>query len=210
VDIISISFGFRETVENSINDLIDLAYSKGKVIFAAACNDGGRDLVSYPANHNLVFSVRALDGNGRDASFNPFATEDDPNFCMLGTSLLSTWPTKFGTSPESTTNKGIKERTFSKVQCMTNYMDGTSFATPLTAALIANVYSYYRQYGTRMYPMQPRPKLECFQDVKKVLKTMSERQAPYSLLTPWKRPNIFCRYNDVGIDWPLMHALMSN
>jgi hypothetical protein len=208
VDIISISFGFRENFKNSIDDLIDLAYGKGKIIFAAACNDGGRDLVSYPANHELVISIRALDGNGREASFNPFATKNDPNFCMLGTNILSTWPTKLGPSPESTTHRGIKERPISRVQCMTNFMDGTSFATPLTAALIANIYSYYREHGPKIFPSEPRPKLEVFQNVKKVLIAMSEERGEHLLLSPWKEPNIFCGYNEDGINWQLKHALV--
>ena len=211
VDMISISFGLHERNFDMIDPWIREADHKKILIFASACNDGNREAVSYPANDRSVFSVRAVDGNNKLTGFSPDPTKREYNFAILGTNLESTWPTRL-TSPLSTADQGPKIRSISGFACATNYMTGTSFAAPLMAALIANVYAYYRENYNKVWEgagMAHRPKLECFVGVQKVLKAMTIQVNECRVIAPWRKG--FASYGDESGDdniyYPLKQAL---
>lgn len=85
------------------------------------------------------------------------------------------------------------------MKCMTNYMAGTSFATPLAAALIANVFSYYCEHQSRVfhnYLDRTTYKSKCFTGVRKVLTKMSEEVGEFMVISPWKKSNHFANYVD--------------
>jgi hypothetical protein len=199
VDLISLSMGMTYKHKADVDKAIANAESKNVVIFASACNDGERKGISYPADHRSVFCVGAVKGYGSKSDFAPRGTRRKNVFCILGENILSTWPTKLGPAPGATEDVGVFVRPFSseKINCMTNYMTGTSFATPLMVALIANLYAYYREHEDNIWKdiqYDYLTKLCSFDGVEKLLYTMSETQGNDSVIAPWKDPIIFFTY----------------
>lgn len=172
------------------------------IILAAACNEGGREPVPYPANHTRVFSIRALTGYNKDADFSAFTDSWDANFSILGTHVLSTWPTQLY-NPKTVGSQdldGPEIREFgeegSKVKCVTHYMNGTSFAAPLAAALLANVFAYHREHKKDIAPDPSMEddytfQLQRFESVMKLLKAMSLVAGAVHILTPWRQGSNF-------------------
>lgn len=99
-------------------DAINYAYAEGCGVVAAAGNSGGdypfQDL--YPAAYDHVFSVAAVDGNGNNADFSDFNTHVDVS--APGVDVTST-----------VTGNGY----------VTSGADGTSFASPNAAGVVALV-----------------------------------------------------------------------
>lgn len=127
VDIINMSFGFHkyETKLLPILTAIRAARDKGVVIFAAAGNDGGNKRVFWPAalhdGGNLI-RVNSSDGNGSPSGFNP-DPEVGRKICTLGEGVPSCEPDP-------------------KDQSQMLYRSGTSFATPIAAAIAAIVLGF--------------------------------------------------------------------
>jgi hypothetical protein len=65
------SFGLSNEDDPAIRYRIREAYHRDIIMFAAACNEGGRSGVSYPASDRNVFCIRAFDDMGNWAEFNP-------------------------------------------------------------------------------------------------------------------------------------------
>lgn len=188
-------------LRGKMDDLITQAFAnkeKKTVIFAAACNEGGRRPVPYPANHHLVFTIHALTGYGKPAEFSPYGDPFKPNFSILGTDILSTWPTKLQDPNivDLHAKTGPRVRNIDGVTCMTRYMSGTSFAAPLAAALVANVFAYYIEHRTQIVPKWDRSnahlyRVQTFDGVRKVLLRMSSRRKEGYDIMPWSQENDF-------------------
>lgn len=94
-----------------------------KLIFAAASNTGGNGSRPWPASHPGVFCIHATDERGvTNPRMNPTALGNVDNFATLGDKIESYW--------------GGKRRCIS----------GTSFATPIAAAIAANVLDFARRH----------------------------------------------------------------
>jgi len=115
VKVISMSIGTTyesALLQSAIND----AWAAGKVIVAAACNSN-TDNLHYPAAHNNVLSVAAINKSGEKASFSNYGTWVDVS--AYGTGIYSTY----------------FDDTYA-------YMSGTSMACPLVAGCVALLFSY--------------------------------------------------------------------
>lgn len=119
VDIISMSFGL-DSQDTEIDDAIDAACAKNISIFAAASNSGGNRDRAYPANRIGVICIHASDGYGNDGGISPTPLEEGRNFSTLGIRIFSKWK---------------KTKT-----CVS----GTSYATPIAAAIFANILEFAR------------------------------------------------------------------
>ncbi|KAK4206459.1 hypothetical protein QBC37DRAFT_300762 [Rhypophila decipiens] len=119
VDIISMSWGFHD--ESSGADRLDTAIDRVKVdklMFAAASNKGGNQKRSKPALKANVICVHACDGMGNKGDMNPNPIKKGDNFAFLGVKVRSEWKKK------------------------PVYKSGTSFATPIAAAIAANILEF--------------------------------------------------------------------
>lgn len=97
-----------------------------KLIFAAASNTGANGSRSWPASQRGVFCIHATNERGvANPGLNPVALSHQDNFATLGDTVRSHWD--------------------GKSRCIS----GTSFATPVAAAVAANVLEFARQHLAR-------------------------------------------------------------
>lgn len=115
-------FGLEPDNRNvDIDKAISYALKANTTIFAAATNNGGNKPRAYPANkRNGVICIHASDGRGNDGGISPSPESRKDNFSTSGVSIESKW-------------KGRKV-----------LKSGTSFATPIAAALAADVLEFAR------------------------------------------------------------------
>ncbi|KAM0544220.1 hypothetical protein ACHAPJ_011909 [Fusarium lateritium] len=112
--IISMSFGFDEE-DDLIETAIDNAIGSGKLIIAAASNNGGRAERARPARRDGVMCIHATDGKGNKGKMNPSPLPNKDNFATLGVAVPLRW-------------KGGQA-----------WKSGTSFAVPIAAGIAAGV-----------------------------------------------------------------------
>lgn len=114
------SFGL-DSRDTEIDKAIRAAVNANISIFAAAANDGGNRPRAYPANKSHgILCIHASDGMGNDGGISPTPMKKRDNFTTLGISIPSRWKKK------------------------PVYISGTSFATPIAAALAADVLEFAR------------------------------------------------------------------
>lgn len=168
VNIISMSFGLQYgTRDREIDSAIQAAYKDNITMFAAAANSGGNKNRAYPSDRGSgVICVHASDGLGNDGGISPSPKVNADNFSTLGISIPSKW-------------KGDDV-----------FKSGTSYATPIAAALAANVLEFARhRCDLDEYEQEL---LYEFDGVCKVLKLMAEERQGYSYIMPhhlWNNEN---------------------
>ncbi|OCK87154.1 subtilisin-like protein, partial [Cenococcum geophilum 1.58] len=120
-DIINMSFGLRVTHIQELDDQIARLVGARKLVFAAASNTGGNGSRSWPATQPGVFCIHAMNEFATDVpGMNPTPLEMEHNFAVLGHEIESHWDGK-------------------KIS-----ISGTSFASPIAAAIAANVLEFTR------------------------------------------------------------------
>ncbi|KAF3910745.1 Subtilisin [Orbilia brochopaga] len=182
VDILSLSFGFPkyDDVLKPINDAIRNARSNGVIIFAAAGNEGGNASVFWPASlHETgdVIRINSSDGKGSPSSFNP-----DPEIgrwiCTLGQAVPSC-------------QADLRARPDGHPQVI--YRSGSSFATPIAAAIAAiilGVMDHIDESRYSQYLLDLRPRLRTRLGMEKVLcgtcvQQVGHGRLSHIYLTPW-------------------------
>ena len=174
----TLSFGFPryDAVLAPISDAIRQARTNGVIIFAAAGNEGGNAGVFWPASMHAtgdVIRVNASDGRGAPSNTNP-----GPGICTLGQGVPSCEPdTRSGTDGES------------KVV----HRSGSSFATPIAAAIAAIVLGVMDGVNEEDYPeylVTLRPRLRTWLGMATVLCETCVQQGGnkglgYFYITPW-------------------------
>jgi subtilisin family serine protease len=129
VDIITMSFGLEEEHGGMQKAIIE-AYSKNILMFAAASNEGGNRIVTYPARKEQVICIYATDGKGEPYRSNPTPIGNSYRFATLGEGVKSAWP------------KGLKKGVAPEQR-----MTGTSFATPIAAGIAACLLEFALVHG---------------------------------------------------------------
>lgn len=159
VDILSLSFGLPNG-DAAIQEAIDQAVARNKIVFAAASNDGSNTARAYPASHDRVIAVHSADGLGNRSSFNPTPVEHDDNFCVVGEQLEGAWP-----------GGGVRR------------MSGTSFAVPVSISIASFMIGYIRKNGHDQEKwLVP---LLSYEGVRAIFQILSERRdRGYDLVNP--------------------------
>ncbi|KAM5347454.1 hypothetical protein ACJ41O_010459 [Fusarium nematophilum] len=123
VDMIIMSFGFSETIP-LIQDAMERAskVEKPPLFFAATRNDGAHKSMAWPARDSSVIGISSTAGDGDASAFNPPEEDAHPILYAFGEGV----PVKVAAPG---TPKGY----------ITKHVSGTSYATPVAAALAANL-----------------------------------------------------------------------
>ena len=171
----TLSFGFPryDAVLAPISDAIHQARIRGVVIFAAAGNEGGNAGGFWPASlHKTgdVIRVNASDGMGAPSNMNP-----GPGICTLGQGVPSCEPNKKSRTPKVV------------------HRSGSSFATPIAAAIAAIVLGVMDGVNEKDYPedlVMLRPRLRTWLGMATVLcETCVQQEGNKALghfyITPW-------------------------
>ncbi|SCO30847.1 related to thermostable alkaline protease precursor [Fusarium fujikuroi] len=122
-DIINLSFGLGQRCPSPrLKEVLSKLVLDRKLIFAAASNSGGNRSRPWPANHPGVFCIHATDERAvTNLKMNPTPLYGDDNFATLGENIESYWN--------------------GEMRCIS----GTSFATPIAAAMTANILEFARR-----------------------------------------------------------------
>jgi subtilisin family serine protease len=88
-DFISMSLGSPNNIK-ILEDAVNYAYQKGKIIFCAAGNAGEASEIMYPANYDSVISIGAIDENLERTSFT--CSGDNLDFLAPGHNILGCIP----------------------------------------------------------------------------------------------------------------------
>lgn len=156
--IISMSFGFEDENE-LINDALDRAVEAGKLIFAAASNNGGISGRARPARSEDVICVHATDGKGNKGGMNPTEIDNRDNFATLGVAVPSQWK---GT--------GV-------------WKSGTSFATPIAAGFAADVLEFANHRCINLKPGKQKL-LHKKRGMQAIFGKMAEKRDRYDFIHP--------------------------
>lgn len=134
-------------------DALNEAERKNVIILAAAGNAGNQSSISYPASKKGIFKIFAADAFGKWAPFTTPPPKDhrSESFFILGCGVISTWPSHLQNKAKSDRLELIcctKGHQYSETRCgdrcdIRTAMSGSSFATPIAAALVALIYQFY-------------------------------------------------------------------
>lgn len=161
--IISMSFGFEDE-DYLIEDVIDNALDAGKLIVAAASNNGGLSGRSRPARKQGVICIHATDGKGNKGSMNPSPIAKDDNFATLGVAVPCKW-------------KGEDV-----------WKSGTSFAVPIAVGFAASVLEFAKCRCTKLNPRKMK-NLHRKAGMQMIFRKMAEKRDGYDFIHPvrlWK------------------------
>ncbi|KAF9772458.1 hypothetical protein IL306_009843 [Fusarium sp. DS 682] len=115
--IISISFGYEDD-DYLIEMALQKAIHSGKLIIAAASNNGGISGRTRPARREGVLCIHATDGKGNKGKMNPSPLSKSDNFATLSVAVPLTW-------------KGAAV-----------WKSGTSFSVPIAVGFAADVLEF--------------------------------------------------------------------
>lgn len=167
VDIINMSFGWPYDDDHDVRSSLRFARDSGVHILASTSNEGllgpPHDIM-YPARDQNVIAIDAADGLGEyaptSASSLPGAGGWEKRFSALGLGLTSPHTTKL--------------------------WNGSSFACPVAAGVVASVLEFARQPPLRNSP-SVQSHLRTMSGITSILRTMSEKKGPgeFKFLLPW-------------------------
>ncbi|KAK3361553.1 hypothetical protein B0T24DRAFT_684592 [Lasiosphaeria ovina] len=160
-DIINLSFGLTEAAKSKIGPVIQRLVLRGKLIFAAASNSGGNGRRAHPANEKGVFAIHATKEDGSSPiNLNPPRDEARNNFATLGCRIPSRWK-----------GKNV-------------LITGTSFASPVAAAIAANTLDFVQRSPSHL---QSNPRYFFgYRGMNQLMGAMSSRIGDYDYVRPWK------------------------
>jgi hypothetical protein len=200
IDILNLSFGFADPDEPNLEPLrsaLQYIHTVDRVlVLAAARNDGGNAGVMWPASEaSCAICINSSDGDGNPSYFNP--TQRSPKFCTLGEGFELRL-TKDQIERAKTTRKDPFEVTSNRTE------SGTSFATPIAAALVAMILQFAdsnaeaegltKQEKHRLRKLRTHPgMMQVFKE--KCVQSSLATRGDFYYLAPWffslKRTNIY-------------------
>ncbi|OTB13976.1 hypothetical protein K445DRAFT_368160 [Daldinia sp. EC12] len=160
-DIIVMSFGLGQAPIPVLQALISNLVRQNKLIFAPASNSGGNEERAFPAREPGVFAIHVSDGHGNKAGINPNPAKEGFNFSTLGNAIDSMWE-----------GKEI-------------YITGSSFATPIAAAIAANALEFIKHTLTKEGDNPGY--FYNYQGMEALFDCLSNERDRYNYVKPWRK-----------------------
>lgn len=161
-DIINLSFSLGLQAHPEVEPVIKDLISRQKLIFAAASNEGPLGARMWPANRHGVFAIHATNDSGDyNTTLNPGIKSHGDNFAVFGSQVQSYWDGKHRS------------------------ITGTSFASPVAAAIAANVLEIAR----RTLPESLAKGLTRYSTMRGLFRdhmSMNNMDGVYHVVTPWE------------------------
>ncbi|PGG96934.1 hypothetical protein GX51_07582 [Blastomyces parvus] len=175
-DIMSMSFGFDRKTEY-LEKAINLATSKQIIILAAAGNSGNHQQPQYPADEDRVFKIFVTDHLGYKADSCPPLTDPRYSFGALGSDIESIWPLRI--EPPAVSTRSTTDAPWTR-------MSGSSFSTPVAAAIVAIIFQFYYECDRVIDVGEKFPDLKTIHAVRAILESMSRKSEDhkYNYLMP--------------------------
>lgn len=210
------SFGSDDMLPE-IRNAIEKALRRNVIVLAAAGNSGNCRSLPYPADEDGVFKIFAANTSGYTAKFTPptDVRNPDQSYFILGCGIVSTWPSCLqkkseadGLNPTCYNKKAGHKHSEGGCDIRT-VMSGTSFATPIAAALVAIIYQFYdanKSLESRVCLRHgSEDRFKTPKAVRAIFKKMSRTSlsAPYNFLEPARGKDdyfYFRPYNHLGLD----------
>ncbi|KAK1237866.1 hypothetical protein MKX08_002445, partial [Trichoderma sp. CBMAI-0020] len=157
-DIIVLSFWLDKTpnIQSSIKNFVE----SGKIMFAAASNGGGNKSRAFLASQDGVSCILISDGKGNKVGINPAPWRRD-NFSMLGNVIDLKWD-------------GGEV-----------YINGSSLATPVAAAIASNALEFIRHNLAGESDIAKQ--FYTSRGMKELFRCLSDHIDGYDYVKPWKR-----------------------
>ena len=132
VDIISMSFGWKDDSDEKLRAVVERARANKVLLFAATSNGGNRsrDGIAYPARAADIFGIDAAEVHGKPSRFNPVDMSRSQRLTALGELVRSSYPANL---PIEESEPGSRR------------MIGTSSATPIAAGIAGLILEFARQ-----------------------------------------------------------------
>lgn len=137
---------------------LEKAVQAGKLVIAAASNNGGRSGRARPARHEDVICIHATDGDGNKGGMNPSPLAKADNFATLGVAVPSRWG-----------NEDV-------------WKSGTSFAVPIAVGFAADVLAFAKK-RCNLTPRKMKT-LHQKRGMQAVFREMSQRRDGYDFIHP--------------------------
>ncbi|EAQ91095.1 hypothetical protein CHGG_03030 [Chaetomium globosum CBS 148.51] len=149
--------GFQEE-HDPIEEAVDKAIDAGKLIIAAASNNGGLSGRARPARHEGVICIHATDGRGNKGGMNPSPLPNRNNFATLGVAVRCLWKGKV-------------------------WKSGTSFAVPIAAGFAADIMEFARCRCTNLKSRKLK-KLQRKDGMRAIFERMEKLRDGYDFIAP--------------------------
>lgn len=182
-DLINLSFGLGPADSHVIRPYIKRVVENNKLVFAAASNTGALGKRAFPASQEGVFAIHALRADGSSpGSINPPPESRKDNFATLGFGIPS-W------------SKGSHI-----------LIKGTSHATPIAAAIAANILEFV-QRADQGYQLDINH-FRTYDGMRRLLSllTVSSGSSSYTYIQPWK-DGMFDSETDIRLMWKKLRNL---
>jgi hypothetical protein len=153
-----------------------------RIVFAASGNFGCLRPPAFPANQDGVICIHAVSGIGAESKGNPKAKPEDRLSAL-----------------------GMKIQSWNKSQKKAVWISGSSFATPIAAAIAANMLQFARQRMGLALDSYEWKHLRSGKGMRDVLRLMEAEGHHYSCLQPWQFH--FKDFEDGWADFPTHEEL---
>ncbi|EGE85269.2 hypothetical protein BDDG_08214 [Blastomyces dermatitidis ATCC 18188] len=147
------------------------------IILAAVGNLGNHQQLQYPANEDRVFKIFATDHLGYKVESCPPLIDTRYTFGALGHDIESIWPLQI--EPPTVSARSTTKAPWTR-------LSGSSFSTPVAAAIVAIIFQFCYEYPTIMDVGEKLPCLKTIRAVRAILKSMSlnSEDHKYNYLKP--------------------------
>ncbi|KAK3329123.1 hypothetical protein B0H66DRAFT_14302 [Apodospora peruviana] len=179
-DIISLSFGCEDSESHELDKALGEAIHRNVIVLAATGNSGDSETLPLPSRKHLVFKIHNCTAKAKENESTATASESEFSFYTLGTSIESIWPFALARNVGDKFEPICRRKKKSSHKCSETcntwaVMSGTSFATPIAAAVVAMIHQFYLQHCSRPQADGSPERFRSIEGIRRILDCMAIR-----------------------------------